>query len=65
MDTSNFGPLPFLLAAAKAAIGRRGRALFLFWWLAHCDDATNRDIIIILINIVNCNEQHFHFNFGW
>lgn len=64
MDTSIFGRSFSLSAAAKTA-RKTGQSPLLFCWLAHCDDVTSRDIIIILINAVTHHEELFLFNFWW
>lgn len=59
MDTSTFGrsflPAPDARKARKAK-----QSLPLFHRLAHCDDITSRDIIIILINAVTQHEELLH-----
>lgn len=62
MDTSIFGR-SFLSAAAAKTARKTGQSPLLLCWLAHCDDVTSRDIIIILINAVTHHEELFLFNF--
>ena len=64
MDTSIFGHSFLSAAAAKTATKTRQSPLLLCW-LAHCDDVTSHDIIIILINAVTHHDQLLAFNFWW
>lgn len=60
MDTSTLGHPPPLLPMPRR-LGRPKQSFPLFHWLAHCDDVTSHDIIIILINAVTHHEELFLF----
>lgn len=61
MDTSIFG-LSFLSAASAKTARKTRQSPLLLCWLAHCDDVTSHDIIIILITAVTHHEELFLFS---
>lgn len=56
MDTPTVGH-SFLPAPGAKKARKAKQSLPLFHWLAHCDDVTGRDIIIILVNAVTQSEE--------
>lgn len=63
MDTSTFGH-SFVPAPDAKKARKTKQSLPLFRWLAHCDDISSGDIIIVIVNTVPQHEELLHLMVG-
>lgn len=63
MDTSTFGR-SFVPAPDAKKARKTKQSLPLFRWLAHCDDISSGDIIIVLVNTVPQHGELLHLMVG-